>query len=294
MEESAADGRIVLKLDGEGPFDLDDLTAAFGAVSRQYQKTIRRLGSEPGITDARLVVTRLQSGSVEAHIAVFGMVAGSVVALLPVLDGAVLLLDLMKHLQSGFQWFAGRSGPKPKLDRDEPQDFYRLAKTVAGKENGRLRADYRRTRSPEGTEETIVSIDLDRQDLGRVMESTAAEIAKLQPSEPALPSHVTGGLQRGLLFRWHQANRDPAKPEGQKTGDRGIIDVISPTAVRVYFVTPDLKARMRDVPYPFRTGFVVDVLVQIVDGKPKLYTIQELHEMVDLDDGESGPHRLPL
>ena len=35
---------------------------------------------------------------------------------------------------------------------------------------------------------------------------------------------------------------------------------------------------------PFRKGFVVDVHVQYVEGKPRQYTVLDLHEVVDIDD----------
>ena len=38
----------------------------------------------------------------------------------------------------------------------------------------------------------------------------------------------------------------------------------------------------------YKKGFVVDVNVKMVNGRPSVYAVTNLHEIIDLDDGSDG------
>ena len=62
-------------------------------------------------------------------------------------------------------------------------------------------------------------------------------------------------------------------------GDRGIIERYSPKPVKLYFMSPDVKAAIVDKPQnPFRTTYLVDGQVSTAKGDPALYKIFHVHD----------------
>ncbi|HSP25321.1 MAG TPA: hypothetical protein VLQ65_09105, partial [Saliniramus sp.] len=87
-----------------------------------------------------------------------------------------------------------------------------------------------------------------------------------------------------MLFM-QQASRAPGKESG-RTGDKGVIPEILDRPLPVYFKggLGRLKEQMtRDV-NPLTSTFVVDVIVQYVDGVARAYTVFNIHEAVEGDD----------
>ena len=81
----------------------------------------------------------------------------------------------------------------------------------------------------------------------------------------------------------HQARYDPKS----SSGDRGIVESIYPKPVRVIFSPKALKDRVIGTEGNFfRGGFVVDVIIDTVGGKPMLYKVTAVHEALGGEEEE--------
>ncbi len=84
------------------------------------------------------------------------------------------------------------------------------------------------------------------------------------------------GVLRGQLFYFFQARDD----KEATTGDRGIIEAISPHPVKTIFANETAKVAMLDEAL-FRKAYVVDLEVHTIDGRPRLYKILEVSSSFD-------------
>jgi hypothetical protein len=74
-----------------------------------------------------------------------------------------------------------------------------------------------------------------------------------------------------------------ADPNSQ-VGDRGVIETISPKPMKLAFSSDEVKRKIVDQEdNPFLKAFLVDAEVKTADGKPKLYRILDVKDVMDRD-----------
>jgi hypothetical protein len=67
-----------------------------------------------------------------------------------------------------------------------------------------------------------------------------------------------------------------------KSGDRGLIESITKSPVKLLFTSEEIKKGILDAPEnPFQRAFIVDVEVKTVGGKPALYKVLALKDTFD-------------
>jgi hypothetical protein len=67
-----------------------------------------------------------------------------------------------------------------------------------------------------------------------------------------------------------------------KTGDRGVIEKFSSKAVKLQFMSPQVKASIVDLQEnPFKMAYIVDGEASTVNGLPALYKIYEVHDAIE-------------
>jgi hypothetical protein len=69
-----------------------------------------------------------------------------------------------------------------------------------------------------------------------------------------------------------------------QVGDRGRIEDISSSPVKLQFVNEDIKRALLERPYPFQAVFVVDVEVRAVADRVVLYRILSLKDVIEPSD----------
>ena len=80
-----------------------------------------------------------------------------------------------------------------------------------------------------------------------------------------------------VLFYWDSAKYD----EKSKSIDRGFVDSISQSSLKVIFKSQDIKKQMLDMnDNPFHFLFIVDLEVMTVQGQPTVYKILELRDVL--------------
>ena len=89
------------------------------------------------------------------------------------------------------------------------------------------------------------------------------------------PSLPTNQILRDEILTLHQVRGDTKS----KSGDRGVIESISKTPVKLWFSSEDIKKGILESPdNPFQRVFVVDVEVKTADSKPALYKVLALKD----------------
>lgn len=105
----------------------------------------------------------------------------------------------------------------------------------------------------------------------------------------------SGADQPRVLMVFHQANVRTT-PVGRRTGERVRIEEISrkdlPLIYASQIAEERIKSEIREADDNlFRKGFVVDVNVAAIDGRPVAYRVTNVHQVIDLpeDDQEAEP-----
>jgi len=74
-------------------------------------------------------------------------------------------------------------------------------------------------------------------------------------------------------------------PLGKRSGERVIIEAISGQDLALAYASNVAEERIKDEirhSVIYEQGFIVDVNIQTKGGKPALYTITHVHEVIDL------------
>jgi hypothetical protein len=86
-------------------------------------------------------------------------------------------------------------------------------------------------------------------------------------------------MHEKVLLRWFQTRNDPAA----KTGDMAIVENVCEEPVKTLFLSESTKVRMLGMEENiYRKAFVVDLKVETLRGRPRLYVIHTIHDTVEL------------
>ncbi len=274
--------KVLVTLQADGPFEIYELVHAFEGLAIEFRETLERHGiPRSEAADVRLLVTKIESGSIVAEIVPGLYFLGSV---LPMVEHINIIGDFVRHVSDLLSFFASRpeaSPPETTNDR-ELAAIEAMIKPIASRPHGRFEMQYLRRSNGE---ETRLDMAFGSEELARA-EVRIAD-ARRQLQEPQAQSK--SGYE-GVLMYWHQASRDPAKVEPKRrTGDRAVIESIWPKPLPVYFMpgAAELKdAMLRREENPFNLAFIVDVDVGTKRGRPVMYIVRKVHDVIRIDDDE--------
>lgn len=278
MPRPVSDDRVIIRFDIDENIDLDELSEGFSALSRQYKKMLGEKGLSDEEAPSRLLVTRLESGSLETEIAFWGAAAAAVIQ---AADTTLIMTDFTNRVRNAIGYFAGRNERPGQLDKDDVSDFETFIKPLAGRKDAKLTV--RRARYHEKTEEREVfaTYEFDENELAHAFVNMGTEG---QGDDETVKSEFA--RHNKVAMYWAQTNWMESKTGG-RTGDRGIIESITDKPLPVYFVSENsvVKNRMTSGEFnPSKHAFIVDVSVESARGQPVAYTIIDLHDTVPFDD----------
>lgn len=265
--------RLIVTLDPGEPVGLEDLASSFASLARMYERHYRNKDEAA----PKLFVTRLETGSVIAEIAPFGVMMGGIA----LMDGGLIVTDFANRVWRGISYFSGKREEVQKLDpptTEDAADLKDFMKPLTGKTGARLGVKHARYEKTDGDKRTVVEYNFDEAEINKA--SINMEQAIALPTPKVMPEPIESGIQSEVMLFLEQANRGPGKEKG-RTGDRGRIPDISDKVLPVYFrqSIQDLKEKMmQGEDNPLNLVFVVDVHVQRIEGEPKGYTVVEIHE----------------
>lgn len=271
--------RLVITLDPGEPVGLEDLADSFASLARIYERHYRNNDEAA----PKLFVTRLETGSVIAEIAPYGIMMGGIA----LMDGGLIVTDFANRVWRGISYFSGKRDEVQKLEpptKQDAADLKEFMKPLTGKTGARLGVKHARYEKTDGDKRTVVEYNFDEAEINKA--SINMEQAIALPAPKSAPEPIESSIRSEVMLFLEQANRGPGMEKG-RTGDRGRIPEVSDKVLPVYFrqSIQDLKERMmQGEENPLNLVFVVDVHVQRIDGEPKGYTVVEIHESNQRDD----------
>jgi len=285
LSEDYGDEHLVILLDpGEVPVELGELQGSLAALTRIYE---RHHSSETiGVAPAKLYVTRVSSGSIVLEIVPMLAMLGTPIEFM---DAINIIRDFSRWIGTHIRAVADATGGF--LSREDASDLETFVKPLTGRKSAALGVTHARFRKTEkgqkGEREIVVEYKFNESEINRaaVNLQKVAEIANAETLQ--VGSSTRTKTVREALMVFQQADKGTTGKERGRTGDRVIISDLTDQPLPVYFPkeAAAIKRRILDqTENPFAKGYIVDAIVQYGgDDTPKVYSVIELHDIVDID-----------
>ena len=284
--------RIRLHLNVHEPIELVEMTLAFQGLGYEYQSYVKNLtlpnNSKATTNDVKLFITKIESNCILAEMAPALPLLG---ALAPVFADANTVAEFVKNIGELINWLRNLANKEEVTADDIPHSKRRLnnvkdiVRLVGQAKDSNL--GLKAIRYAEETGEDKVLLEMDFSDTA-CREAERGAIIAIQ----ALESREKADKEKVLMY-FYQTNTDDPKSHG-RTGDKAIIESISPDPLSVYVIPETDQQKIRYVlddksHNPLLTGFVVDVNIENDrKGKPRIYRVLRVHDVIYDDSDEAN------
>jgi len=259
------ENKLIVEIKNQRPVELLDLTDSLTSFAEQYKKFALSQPYVKSGSEARLYIQDIRQGSIVTVLIDFAQLA------LPIMSDVNTMMSFTKYMKWAYDAFLGRgkSEEKPEIDIEnlEKSDYSQLSKIInpIAKDNG---SQINISNVFNGN--VTYNINLDSISSNAIQNSISRYINRL----PEQGSNIFPKV----VIRWYQAKNDP----DAQTGDKGIIESLSPKPVKTIFFDEEMKTLLlQERLNIFQHGFIVDVKVETIDNVPVLYKIMNIYGRVD-------------
>lgn len=254
--------RLSIEFKNSRPVELTGLTESLAGLSSLYARFAE--STEYTINDetVHLYIKEVRTGSIVWDLVAFA----ATIPIIPILQHTRILVDFTKDLKVILDFFKGDVDAE---DPDRPAQVYkdvsRFINPVSQDNGSQLNMSVH-----EGAT-VVVNFGMNSNDCNAAQNRIENYIAMMQETH--------SGCYHNQVFYWYQA-RDETKA---RSGDRGVIEAISPKPIKVLFQSETAKSAMLSDKL-FKKAYIVDVEVHTINNRPKVYKILDVHEAFDRDD----------
>lgn len=266
------------------PVELVEMTLAFQGLGYEYQSFLKANGAEEDIksnfAEVKLYITKIESNCILAELAPALPLLGT---LAPVLTDANTVYDFVSNTGKAIDWLKGLATTRGLQAEDIPYSKKRIGhlrdvvNLVAKNSGANLGLSALKYEESTGTDRALLEINFSEKDCRLAELGATNALAALDVREIADREKV--------LMYFHQTNVEDPKSFG-RTGDKAVIDSISPEPLSVYIIPETGQQKVRFVlddknHNPLHTGFVVDVNIEHDRrGRPRLYRVIRVHDVI--------------
>lgn len=248
---------------------------AFGA---EYERYVRAAHPKVLESEVDLLVERVSEGSIVIQL------IGAIAPILQGMDNILVFKGFLDLLGFKLQTLSVGGGRLEDPTTRELRDIGRIAETIANDSNGI--AEYLAVEYKSETKERNVQahVVFRAKDAERVVENSIAQIREITGHNP--------NRHNGVLMTLFQTNIGEPAPD-RSSGEKGIIESISDTPKRLIYASELAGQKIKGAwttegVNPYELAFVVDVDVQMANGKPRAYRIMEVHEVFSQIEEDEG------
>lgn len=247
------------------PVDVSDFTKTMSAFGTLFSNFAQKNGKSKEEANAKLYVSKIIEGSIDIH-----LVELASLAVIPFVENSNLILDFAKHIKSIYDYFVLSKGDEPELNVPELKGVHDMVSIPANDRNGLMTVQVINDNAGNVIFEGCTFNHIE----GNGIQNQSDNALK---GRKALSNE--GDIYRKQLMTIYQVRKD-----GADRGNKGVIDAISDRKLGLVFDSDTLEDDiLRSAQNPMLKGYIVDVIVQTVQGKPAAYKIMALHDVIDLD-----------
>lgn len=184
-------------------------------------------------------------------------------------------VDFVKHIGGMVGQLRSVGGRLVDPSTHQLKNLNDMVQNVAKDSNGRLSIAAR-----YGNGDIIQEVVIKKADAVQIIDNTTAQRREIE-------SRGSSTLEK-VLMTLHQSSVENLKV-GKKTSEKGIIERVDQVPRTLVYVSDLAGQRIKDEILkpdgnPFQKGFIVDVDVETVGGKPKVYRVLSVSRVIDLEE----------
>ena len=250
------------------PVDLSEFTSSLNAVGNLYSSYMKRNGLTKDATTAKLYVSKIEEGSIDVILQ--DMIMGTMI---PFLENANTMFEFASFIKQAVTYFSQGNGNKPELTMQDCKDLREVMTITAGDKDGSMEIG---AINSADKSRVFVGCTFNFTEGNSMQNQLTREIETMKVIAPADDTYTR------QLMKIYQMRSDMSSDVGNKA----IIDSIAPKKkVGVVFETDELKERiLNSDENPAKKAYLVDVVVQTIDGKLAAYKVTALHDVIGLDE----------
>lgn len=250
------DAMLTVELKNIKPVDLIDLTTSLMALAQSFQDYAIVQTGEPQEA-MKLYVRDIRQGSIIADLVTAANQADFLVKNLDVLVGFVA------NIQDIANFFLGRDTAIEKPTTKQAKQISQIVEPVA-KDNG----SQMNIQVFDGGTVNVHHIHFGSMDSNAIQNGVSRFLG------PSLPASYIATDQLLTLEQVKNSTKS-------KTGDRGVIETVIQKPVKLQFLSEDAKRQVLELQEnPLQCVFLVDAEVRSVEGKPTLYRIISVKDVI--------------
>jgi hypothetical protein len=265
---------LVLNIDTKNPIRVEDFVSSFTAISSQYERFIRAEYPDMA-SDADIFVREVRKGSIEADLVPWAIKGLS--AVVNVIEQIQIVEKFVRTYGALLKTYTGGS-QEPEASRSDLKDLMGAVAAIANDPNGK--GSLRAVVFEDGKKKIKAAVSFDT---GEAREAQR----QIEDQRMVLDATASADHERVLMIFMQSNVKDT--PMGKRTGQRVTIEEIAPRDLPLIYASDlaerRIKHEVREADENvFKKGFIVDVNVQLVGGKPAGYRVTNLHQVIDLPD----------
>lgn len=249
---------LEISIKNKKPVELGDLTKSLSSLADEFKRYVAATEPEASASAVTLYVKEIRTGSIEATLIAASPQIMQGISYVNAVGGFV------KYTKLAYDYLMGKSDEKPDLDKTSYENFANIVEPIAKDGAAQLNIN-----APNGN----VYLTLNSLEAKAAQNTARRDIERLGEAGSALHENV--------VLYWYQARDD----KRATTGDKGIIEQISHKPIRVRWANDGIKAQLlHGEENPFKQAYIVDVLVQTIQGRPAVYVVLEVHDKFPRDE----------
>ena len=266
MEKNQNVNAILFHIEHSKPIEISEFVTSLNAIGSLFSSFAKKNGDCKEAAKSKLYVEKIEEGCIDIILCeVF--VAG----MLPFMENMNVILEFSSYVKNVIDYLTKGKGTKPELDFNECKGFKELMNVTAGDNNGSTEIGAINKADKLNVYNNCTFNFQESNSAQNQLERRIEEIKSVQP--------VVDMYSRQLMTIYQmRSDMDTDK------GNKAVIDSISSKKLAVVFETDELKERiLHSDPNPTKKAFLVDVVLQTVNGKTVAYKVMALHDVIDLE-----------
>lgn len=251
------------------PLDLLDFTASLTALAREHEAQMKLSAPSISVEETRLLIVDVRKGSIILELL---PVLAPIISTAEATNTAVAFVTNLKRIVTQMRVPGGRA---PDASTAQLKNLNDTVRAVVNDTDGALEISARHKNG-----KVLQEIIIKKEDARTIEANVSAQRKEIEAKSNAQYERV--------LMRLHQSSVDHLRVD-KRTSEKGIVERIDQTP-RTLIYASDLAGQrikdeiLKDHGNPYQKGFIVDLDVETVAGKPRLYRILHVHDVIDLDD----------
>lgn len=247
--------KLTIEIKNTRDLALTDLTISLLNVSQQFTRFLIKNGADVEKTESTLFVRRVTSGSIIIDLKPIFEYA------LPLLGEFNTVIEFIGYVKSYFSYFLGKTQEKPAgIEKKDLEQWEKILEPVA-RDSGASFNFSAQKGAIQVNNFFIPSTEANAAQnlIKREIKNTESELTKLHSKQ---------------LLRWFQTRFIEKQSQ---TGDKGIIEAITKTPLKVIFEDEKIKNEIINTSGFSKQwqhlAYIVDVEISTINDVPKLYKI---------------------